>query len=355
MLTWLDEWCEGMGLRRRENLASDGKQSDALCNNDGLAARDATYRAHLARESLYAEGSEVPLTIVFQSLFAPFFYPTGTRPAVRAYQVTRELVREIRNIAREAVVIYDTPTAEATSLTRALVNLTLATYIDIPSGLIELGDLSELRAIFLEPIKILDKLTDDLFSIDYDTLRYCAVVTPRGQYGWRHAIWTDDRSQFDCDQLPGLRPEEAVMPPFSEILQLARISEEHFQNIIEWLTHTVLAHAENPEMARFEFVPQLRIDSGRRTHGRGGDVAERFSMFRIKRLSPARRIEEHRAARGEIAGEDRAWRLGYRITVRTHERQQRCGPGLGETKRVTIAQYEKGPVGGLPLHRLERV
>jgi hypothetical protein len=356
MLTWLDEWCQGMALRRRQNLSAAGKQSDEFCKSDGLAAREATLDALNAESNFVGKDHAVPLPVAFLSALAPFFCAPSMHPVVRAFQVTPELVHQLE---RDIVV-----GAEATSDTRRMLEPSWRTYIDIPPGLIQVGDLSELRAVFAQPARIIPEPTVREGEQDAEVLMYCAVVAPRGRYGWRHAMWTDDRSQFVCDNYhhEGLEPEVAAMPTFAEILSRANMPAEQFQDIVEWLAHAVANHAQDLARARVEILPHLPAESDRRIRGRGGDVADRFSLFRVERVVPRTRDQGAQAALGgkapavEDSDQRRTWRLDHRIIVRAHERNQPFGPrGSGQRRVVLIAQHEKGPVDGPPLHPLQQV
>jgi len=279
MLTWLDEWCDGMGLRRSEELAATGQPRDASCRNDWLAARETTLDALQARMALDAKGDDIPSPVAFLALLAPFFAEPSISRFVCAYQVTLGLLDRLQHVALNA---------KATALTRAMfTDPTWAVYIDVPSGLLKVGEVSELRAVFVQPLTFSKRPLVGESRPEDKVLMYCAVVAPKGRYGWRYGMWTDDRSQFVCNnvQLEGLRPEEAAIPTFDEILRRANMSAAQFQDIVECMTNVVVQHTDVKAMARIELLPYLAGDSRRRTRGLGGDVSSRFSLFKVKRLS----------------------------------------------------------------------
>jgi hypothetical protein len=345
MPTWLDQWCVGMRHRRRQELNAVGRVADQYCRHDGLAAREAaldTFREALRREEL---GEDVPLGIAFVAMFAQYFIVDNGVPLVRAYQLSAELADEI-----EASV----PTPESVADTRAQIGEGQSFFIDIPSGVIGVGQAAELRAIFIEPWII------DLYEpgpngeTEERVLRYCAVVTPRGQYGWRHMIWNDDRSACVTDNVrihDGTAVERG-MPTFNEFLRQANLPVERLQDEVERIAYVTLEWARNPQRAGAEYMPQLPANHPRRAPGRDAEVRDRFSLFKIQRL--IRRAP--RIAQQPDDNQRQPWQLGRRITVRAHWRRQPVGPRGGDRRRWTlIREHHKGPVDGLPIHPMRRV
>ena len=341
MPTWLDEWCKGMRFRRIQQLTECGRQRDEFCRTDGTAAREAVLDALGARLSFQDRGEDTPLPVAFMSMFAPFFVAPQGGPAVRAYQVTGELAELLEDVEL---------TPQSVSRTREIVDPGWATYIDVPSGIIPMGAVAELRAIFVQPSEAQPAALAP--GRVEENLTYCAVVAPRRQYGWRHAMWTDDRTQFVVDNVrhDWGSPAEAAMPTFDEFLEQAGWSRERFQDEAERLAYLVLEHARDPGLAAAEDVPFMAANHARRIPGRGGDVADRFSLFRIVRLRP----RDEGRGNPEPAGERRPWRLGKRITVRPHWRRVRIR-GTDVTRLIRVREHQKGPAEGLPVHPMQRV
>ncbi|WP_063995574.1 hypothetical protein [Bradyrhizobium sp.] len=225
------------------------------CRSDGLAAREAALEALGA--SLSFQGQEaVPLPIAFVSMFAPFFVRPEGESIVRAYQVTSELAEILEEVEL---------TPASVSSTREVVGPGWATYIDVPSGVIPIGRAAELRAIFVQP-PVAERETPDRGQQPQQPLFYCAVIAPRGEYGWRYALWADDHSEFLVDNVRREwgSPVEAAMPTFDEFLEQADWTKERFQEEAERLAYLVLEHTRDPEQAIAEDLPHMAANHERR-------------------------------------------------------------------------------------------
>ena len=347
MPTWLDQWCIGMRRRRRQQLAAIGRPADQYCRHDGVAAREVVFDAYREATQRGELHEDVPLPVAFLSTFAPFFVAADQQPLVRSFQLAANLADEMADVI---------PTPESVAETRALIyNEQTTVYIDIPSGAIGLGEAAELRAIFIEPWAI------DLYEPGPNgeredrVLRFCAIITPRRRYGWRHVIWQDDRSAVVADnvRIQDGSADERAMPTFDEFLEQANIPTERFLDEVERVAYLTLERARNPEIAVVEDIPFLPADHPRRAPGRDGEVREEFSLFKIQRLN--------RRARpmGDPQPNDiqrRQWHLGRRITVRPFWRRQPVGPrGLGRRRWTLVREHQKGPVNGLPIHPMQQI
>lgn len=336
-----------MRRRRRQRLAAKGRPADQYCRHDGVAARELVFdalREATGREELH---EDVPLSIAFLSTFAPFFAAADQQPLVRSFQLAANLADEMADVV---------PTPESVAETRALIyNEQTTIYIDIPSGVIDLGQAAELRAIFIEPWVI------DLYEPgpngerEERVLRYCAVVTPHRRFVWRYIIWLDDRSEVVADnvRIQDGSADERAMPTFDEFLEQANLPTERFLDEVERVAYLTLERARNPELAVVEHVPFLPADHPRRAPGRDGEVREEFSLFKIKRLNRrARPMADPQP--NDI--QRRPWQLGRRITVQAHWRRQPVGPrGLGRRRWTLVKEHQKGPVDGLPIHPMQQV
>jgi len=331
-----------MRFRRIQQLTELGRRRDEYCRSDGLAAREAALDALGASLSFQQRHEGVPLPIAFMSMFAPFFVAPKSEAIVRAYQVTGELAELLEDVEL---------TPASVSRTREMVGPGWATYIDVPGGVIPIGRVAELRAIFVQPT-VTEREILNLGQQPQENLSYCAVVAPRREYGWRHALWTDDHSQFLVDNVRREwgSPVETAMPTFDEFLEQADWTKERFQDEAERLGYLVLEHARDPAQTIAEDVPYMAANHERRIPGRARDVADRFSLFRIVRLRP----RNEGLGNPEPGGERRPWRLDKRITVKPHWRRVRVR-GTNETRWIPVREHQKGPADGLPVHPMQRV
>ncbi|MET4442817.1 hypothetical protein ABIB75_001078 [Bradyrhizobium sp. GM2.2] len=339
MLTWLDKWCSGMRFKRLELLAGQGRRRDDFCRNDGLAAREAVLDGLSARMKLQERGEDTPLPIFSLAMFAPFFVAPREESFVRAWQVTHELAELLEEVEL---------TPESVRRTRASVSPYWSIYIDIPSGVIQIGGDAELRAVFVQPMELGSGGVGSNGEPARDVLAYSAIVAPKGKYGWRKALWSDDRSQLLVDNVKWSSPPESEMPTFRELLECAKWSYERFQDEVERLAYLVIEHAEDHERTVTESLPHMAAENERRTPGHG-NVADRFSLFRVQRIRPRREVRS-----GGEKRDQRAWRLGKRITVRPHWRRIRVA-STGEVRQIRVREHHKGPVEGLPVHPLIRL
>jgi hypothetical protein len=356
MPTWLDQWCAGKRRARRKRLSKQGLSSDQYCLRDGLAAREDAFDAFREATRLEEAGLGVPLHLAFVSMFAKLFIVDEEAALSRSFQVTAELAAEMADIV---------PTPESVAQTRALIGHEETIYIDIPTGTIAVGPFAELRAIFIEPWAIDLNETGPNGETEERVLRFCAVVTPRGQFGSRHLHWQDDGTNYAADNVRSRAAgAEYEIPTFDELLLQANLPAERLQEDVERLAYIALERAREMEILagerernaqdgrRDEFeVRFLPVDHLRRAPGRAGEVRDRFSLFHVRRL-----VVRARAATGAAAIERQPWQLGRRVTVKAHWRRQPVGPrGSGETRRTWIGEHHKGPLDGLPRQPMQRL
>ena len=354
MVTWLDEWCNGMRLRRRQQLAQQGRWPDKYCRSDGLAGREATVEALAEAHRRRDNGEDTPLPVAFLAILAPYFQALPDWQ-IKAFQLTPEFSAELADAE---------PTFESVRQSRADLRAITSAYVDLPAGAVILGDAVDLRAIFIEPwmLDLHESLPDG--TTEVELLSFCAVVAPRGQYGWRHVVWLDDRSVIVADNH---RPDELDeewardMPTFDELLEQAGVSMVRFLDDIERLVFLVLDRSRIHLAANAEPIPFMPLDHPRRRPGHGNAVAERFSLFKVKRLTPGARINAIPPLEGDndeppADAKRQPWRLGRRITISGHWRNQPVGKrGEGQTRRIWINEHKKGPFEGLPLHPMARL
>jgi hypothetical protein len=341
MLTWIDEWCDGMRFRRATQLQREGRELDSDCKSDGLAARRATSDAINDRNHYEKVlRTDCPHVIKFMSQLGWFLEEPSPSSPVRALQISEELADRLEDCEMlEAAMAF----------TRAVVDADVITYIDIPSGVVRLNDSVDLRAIFVEPVVMNDptKALDD--EEEELALSYCVVLAPAGKYGFRYAMWTDDRSQFVSDDYQHDDVEHENAPTFDVLRERTTWSQERFQDEVERLVRVTLrAASEDASIAR-ERLPYMAPDNQRRRPGRGRQVAQRFSLFRIERLT----VNRAEASENHCSGRN-SWRLNVRILVRSHQRTFRDKKS-GDIRIVDVKSYMKGPQDARPLHRLHRV
>jgi hypothetical protein len=321
-----------------------------------LAGREATLEA-LAEDSRRRDnGQDIPLPVAFLATLAPYFstLPVGQ---IKSFQVTSEFIAELADAE---------PTLESVRQSRADLRGITSAYVDVPAGAVVLGDAVDLRAIFVEPwaLDLYEPLPDG--TTEVELLSLCAVVAPRGQYGWRHVMWLDDRSVVVADNH---RPDELDeewargMPPFDELLEQAGVSRTEFLDDVERLVFLVLDRSRNQLAAHAEPIPFMPVDHPRRRPGHGDQIGKRFSLFKVQRLTPRTRINVIPPPEGhnedppaDALRQFRPWRLGRRITVSGHWRNQPVGKrGQGQFRKIWINEHRKGPFDGLPLHPMARL
>lgn len=320
-----------------------GRRPDEHCRNDGAAARQATGDALLEDMRLRDNDNPVPLPISFLATLAPYFCDLPENQ-LRSLQLTPELVAELTDAE---------PGLESIRRSREELREMTSIYIDVPAGTVVLGEAVDLRAIFIEPW-VLDR--DEPLADGTETeslLSFCAVLTPRGRYGWRHIIWRlDDHGAAKADNYTDI-PEMDGMPPFDELLEVAGVTEADLLDDLERLAFLVLDRSRNRAAAPVRAIPHMPADHPRRRPRHGHNVAKRFSLFKVDRLMPVPRERNHNA---RDPGEDAPrWQLGRRISVKGYHRWQRVGKrSEGRVQRIWVREHRKGPLDGLPLHLLTR-
>jgi hypothetical protein len=345
-----------MRLRRRQQLAQEGRQPDEYCRSDGLAGREATIKAFAEKSRRRDNGEGIPLPVAFLATLAPYFQALPDRQ-IKAFQLTPEFIAELEDAE---------PNLESVQQSRADLRGITSAYVDVPAGAVMLGDAVDLRAIFIETWTpgLYKPLPDGTTKVEL--LCFCAVVAPHGQYGWRHVLWLDDRSVIVADNhRPDDLDEEWArdMPLFDQLLEQAGVSQAQFLDDIERLVFLVLDRSRTHLAANVEPIPFMPLDHPRRRPGHGDAVGKRFSLFKVKRLTPRARINPVPPLEGhnedpaaDAERQFRPWRLGRRIVVSGHWRNQPVGKrGEGQIRRIWIDEHQKGPFDGLPLHPMARL
>jgi len=349
MPTWLDEWCIGRAHARRQEYNGLQKAYDEACRNDGAAAGALTFVANVKCVEYERCGQDPPSDLFQLSFLAPYFWtPDEVESPVAAFQLGKGMLDEFPNFE---------PSDNSVQQSRQLILNSLSTYIDIPPGMFPLGDIAEIRAIFLEPwILDLDKpKPNGMEAIKF--FRICAVVGRKEDRQYRFTTWTDDYCNLDItNQRPipnAVVRFEPERPTFDDLIDGAGLTIDQFRNWVEGLVLFTLEKSRNQAWRKEGEIPIMAAGNKRRERGHDVTVRDRFSLFRVQRLAPQAPAHDNRQ------NQDRQypkWTLDRRIMVREHWRLQPFGPRDNrQTKYIPIRAHQRGPHNGLPLHPLVKV
>ena len=294
---------------KRQQLQSDISVIRAIC---GLAAK-ALFGARLSGVDFPAGifGKAVNAMVVCNSM-APFFRIGTDRPGsifahdAHALQPSAYLVDDLS--------AFNPTKSDLAAVARSL--RAAAWYIDVPRGVVHLGEHQELRAIFSSPFN----------PGDYPDVS--AITTEVGTNKLMTAIsWGIGK--------PG------YLGAFS-----AGIDSALFKNLVEHLLVRLIAHKLNyAEKAGtpLEILAHMPIEQMAANPRRESQNLKKFSLFRVVRLgSSSKRPVGHRNS-----GQRRGWKLQNHHTVTGHKKLQAYGPKRSLRREIWIDGYERGPLDGL--------
>jgi hypothetical protein len=272
--------------------------------------------------------------------------PRKGTPNIQAFQIGGRLLVGFDEFERTAALVEEF---------RKNLSGALSTYVDIPPGVVLVGDAAEVRAIFLRPawIDTVEPKTGVPFSRQIFSI--CVVLALRGTRQYRFSDWV-----FDNVEITNRRPVESLelenqieRPTFAEMLASADRSMDDLKVGVETIAMYVLDRSKNKIMAVAHPIPYLAADHDNRTRGRNAKTAKQYSLFRIQQLTPTAAAEQ---INGRIGNQGGTWRLTRRILVKEHKRNQPYGPKKdGATKEILIRAHPRGPEDALPLHPMVRV
>lgn len=199
-----------------------------------------------------------------------------------------------------------------------------AAYIDLPPGSIRFNDKLELMAIFVR-------------SDGAHWMEFTAIVKDEiGEVALSRFLSCDRDGSIQFEMLP-----VEVLPGALEFRRDYGVEMDQIMFRVAEFSTLVVAHAATVSSGREEFLPYLPSSHSRRTGRKARQVAKKFSLFSIRRLSSSGKILGRPATSEATTGT--AIRLDCRFTVRGHFRMQACGPGRSRRRLCWIEEHERGP------------
>ncbi|WP_374311745.1 hypothetical protein [Dongia sp.] len=199
-----------------------------------------------------------------------------------------------------------------------------AAYIDLPPGSIRFNDKLELMAIFVR-------------SDGAHWMEFTAIVKDEiGEVALSRFLSCDRDGIIQFKMLP-----VEVLPGALEFRRDYGVEMDQIMFRVAEFSTLVVAHAATVSNGREELLPYLPSYHARRTGRKARQVAKKFSLFSVRRLSSSAKI----LGRSAVSKGDQVTgiRLDCRVTVRGHFRMQACGPGRSRRRLCWIDEHERGP------------
>lgn len=354
MLTWLDRHLRGSSALLRQMVESfpdkdiarvDPEMHRRLTTDDALAFRLFIEAALFTLEKEEQADPESKMSnaaleiAAWQRSLAPFFVEVEQEPLAAA--LDRDVVEQLAGTRLSP---------EVRNCAVAALSDHKVIYLDIADRALLLGENFQLCALFIAEAK--------------KGIRFWAVFGEPGRAGNRRIAWIEGGETLLMDQYhdEGVRHLQgyggtpaAPLPPLDEVVQNAGVDLDAVLKGLEdfaYLATTyVLTEMRYADDEAWQVLPHLPAGHERRLGRRRAQVAKRFSLFRVWRVT-ARNLDR---GERELKG-CRRWRLGHRISVSGHYRLQPCGPGRTQRRLRWIAPHGRGPgpLDGLPPRHIVR-
>ncbi|WP_139975204.1 hypothetical protein [Ochrobactrum sp. CGA5] len=375
MQTYLDYYAHGLSakiagaklhLAKNEYSESDFEFLKKACQSDGYALHFIAQVAHklLTSPDLANEfrclSEEMIETNYFQARLLPFFNQ-DSKPL--ALQLSRETV---------AALAAADASKDIRDHSFGILEEHKCAYIDIPHKDYRLRDNLSLRAIMVDIGGLRMEATAGNIPGTYDT-----VVNDLG-FVMRHrrpddkvvftAIFRDLKNNTyprlswvegsDFYMVRGVKQLGIALSAPEVMMTNADMLTKRIMTDIEnlfWLSLAFMESEEEHGGIQYQQLPHLAYNHVRRQGRKAGQVAKKFSMFRVKKITGGRDLGRD----VETQGEGRTSGLPVigrrRHEVRGHFRLQRFGKGHKLTRVRWINAFERGTVEDLPLHDLHIV
>ncbi len=375
MQTYLDYYAHGLSakiaaakhkLSKKEYSESDFEFLKKACQSDGYALHFIAQVAHklLTSPDLANEfrglSEEMIETNYFQARLLPFFNQ-GSKPL--ALQLSRETV---------AALAAADASKDIRDHSFGILEEYKCAYIDIPHKDYRLRDNLSLRAILVDigGIRIetmagnipgtFDTVVNDLgFVMRHrrpdDKVVFTAIFQDLKNNSYPRLSWVEGSDFFmgrGIKQLGIALSAPEVMLTNADMLTKRIMTD--IENLI-WLSLAFMESEEEHGGVQYQQLPHLAYDHIRRQGRKAGQVAKKFSLFRVKKITGGRDLGREIDNNGECGTSGLPVIGRRRHEVRGHFRLQRYGKGHKLTRLRWINAFERGTVEDLPLHDLHIV
>lgn len=375
MQTYLDYYAHGLSakiaaakhkLSKKEYSEADFAFLKKACQSDGYALHFIAQVAHklLTSPDLANEfrglSEEMIETNYFQARLLPFFNQ-DSKPL--ALQLSRETV---------AALAAADVSKDIRDHSFGILEEHKCAYIDIPHNDYRLRDNLSLRAIMVDVggIRIetmagntpgtFDTVVNDLgFVMRHrrpdDKVVFTATFRDHKNNCYPRLSWVEGSDFFmgrGIKQLGIALSAPEVMMTNADMLTKRIMAD--IENLF-WLSLAFMESEEEHGGIQYQQLPHLAYDHVRRQGRKSGQVAKKFSMFRVKKITGGRELGRD----VETQGEGRTSGLPV-IGRRRHEvrgffRRQPYGRGRKFRRLQWVHGFERGSIEDLPLHDLRIV
>lgn len=375
MQTYLDYYAHGLSakiagaklkLAKKEYSESDFEFLKKACQSDGYAlsfiaqvASKLLTSPDLADEFKGLSESSVE-THYFQARLLPFFNQ-DSKPL--ALQLSRETV---------AALAAADASQDIRDHSFGILEEHECAYVDIPHKDYRLRDNLSLRAIMVDVggIRIetmtsnypgtFDTVVNDLGFImrhrrPDDKVVFTAIFRDLKNNTYPRLSWVEGSDFFmgrGIRQLGIALDTPEVMMTNADMLTKRIMAD--IENLF-WLSLAFMESEEEHGGVQYQQLPHLAYDHVRRQGRKAGQVAKKFSMFRVKKITGGRDLGRD----VETQGEGRTSGLPVigrrRHKVRGFFRRQPYGRGRKFRRLQWIHGFERGSIEDLPLHDLRIV
>ncbi|MEN3145298.1 hypothetical protein ABDF71_25230 [Ochrobactrum sp. WV_118_8] len=375
MQTYLDYYAHGLSakiagaklhLAKNEYSESDFEFLKKACQSDGYAlsfiaqvASKLLTSPDLADEFKGLSESSVE-THYFQARLLPFFNQ-DSKPL--ALQLSKETV---------AALAAADASQDIRDHSFGILDDHKCVYIDIPHKDYRLRDRLSLRAILVDVggIRIETLASDDPGTYDTvvndqgfvmrhrkpdDKVVFTAIFRDHRNNSYPRLSWVEGNDFF---MGRGIKQLGIALSAPEVMLTNADMLTKRIMTDIESLFWLSLAFMESEEQhggVEYQQLPHLAYDHVRRQGRKAGQVAKKFSLFRVKKIIGGRDLGREIENNGECGTSGLPVIGRRRHEVRGHFRLQRYGKGHKLSRLRWINSFERGTVEDLPLHDLRIV
>lgn len=298
-------------------------------------------------------------TLCFQSRLFPFLDAKAEKKPL-ALQLSRQTIRALAGAGT---------TNEIRDLGRQIVSDHGLVYVDLPTNDFVLNERFALRAILVDvegvrfKVGVDPEIEDDHDGIhfkqmDHDgTPVFTAVFYDTKNRAYPRLVWNEGDSYFSGRALN--EPGGLFQPyPVKSIMKEADAETKDVMDDLEnlfWLSLVFMQTEEEYGGVQFQQLPQLAFDHVRRQGRKAAQVAKKFSLFRVKKLTGGDNLGREPAERGESGSSGLSGIGMRRHIVRGHYRQQAYGKGHLKRRLRWIGPFERGSLETIPINDLRKI
>lgn len=346
MQTYLDYYAQGLADKFANQATAETAKERKFWKD--IAASDGTALKYVANnalnlffdtkheETLNSLSEAMVETLLFQSKLVPFLNAHDMKPL--ALQLTPQV---LRSLAAADV------SPDITRFGREIAEEHGSVYIDTPSNDYVLNGRYALRAMIVDTSGVrLSKNENNQIQIGISGLKAClisftAVFYDLEERTYRRIAWDEG-----SDHVTG----KGLLNWQSVIMEKADVETKDIMSDLEnlfWLTLAYVKTEEESGDVDYDELPHLAYDHDRRKGRKAAQVAKKFCLFRVKKITGGNNIGRYTNS----TSRDRLPGIGMRLhEVRGHFRLQPFGVGRSQRRLQWIEAFKRGSFDSVPVN-----